>query len=138
MLSGFFLETSNNVLFCCPATEMASSRAASGPSSAAYTRLPNDSAASVASSTQVNPAKRGLLDRNLRRDALGRDEEEYREEDEDDDDDDDDEEDEDEERRQDGVRQAEAITSVWTLRILIITYILYAKMHGMFEREVRD
>ena len=35
---------------------------------------------------------------------------------------------EEEERRQDGVQQAEAITSSWTLRALIFTYILYVNI----------
>lgn len=110
-----------------PTREMGSNirthRATTGPSTAAYTRLPNDSTASIASSTQVDHAKQEILgntkDQSFRGDAPRRDEEEYGEEEFEDD--------YDEERRQDGVRQAEAITSVWTLRILILTYILYVK-----------
>lgn len=111
---------------------MTSNRAGSGPSTAAYTRLPNDSAAFIASSTQVDPAKQRILentkDHPSRGNALCRDEEEYGEEEHDDE--------EDEERRQDGVRQAEAITSVWTLRVLVLTYILYVKGQDIETRVI--
>ena len=89
-----------------------------GPSSVAvYTQLPNDSTASIASSTEVDhphddEAVNGRKDDRTRVDASplnGESEEE-------------------EERRQDGVKQAEAITSSWTLRALIFTYILYANI----------
>lgn len=105
-----------------------SHRATTGSSRVVYTRLQNDSTASVTSSTQVDHAKQGILentkDRSFRGDVSRQDEEEYGEEDYGEEDYEDD---YDEERRQDGVRQAEAITSVWTLRILILTYILYVK-----------
>lgn len=91
-------------------------RISPGPSSVAvYTQLPNDSAASMASSTQIDhphddEAVNGRKD-DPRVDAGHLNEEG-----------------EDEERRQDGVKQAEAITSSWTLRALIFTYILYANI----------
>lgn len=86
-----------------------------GPSTVAvYTQLPNDSTASMASSTQIDQphddeAVNGRKNDPTRVDAGPLNEES-----------------EEEERRQDGVKQAEAITSSWTLRALIFTYILYA------------
>lgn len=99
-------------------------------STAVYTRLANDSSASIAGSTQISRSQNGNPDngkyRPVREDTLCQDEE--------------DEEDEDygeeEERRQDGVRQAEAITSVWTFRALVFTYFLYVNFPqapGIFE-----
>lgn len=93
-------------------------------STAVYTRLANDSSASIEESTQISRPQNGNPDNGkyglVRENTLCQDEED--EEDEEDEDEDDDEE---EERRQDGVRQAEAITSVWTFRALVFTYFLY-------------
>ena len=86
-----------------------------GPSTVAvYTQLPNDSTASMASSTQIDQphddeAVNGRKNDPTRVDAGPLSNEDSEEE----------------ERRQDGVKQAEAITSSWTLRALIFTYILY-------------
>lgn len=89
-------------------------RASAGPSSSAvYTQLPNDSSSLLESNTQVDYSQDGT-DRNRpdpnRIDIDTRDEDEN---------------DEEYERRQDGVRQAEAITSSWTFRALVFTYVLY-------------
>lgn len=102
-------------------------RATAGPSAAAvYTQLPNDSTTLLEPSTQVNYSQHGIAgnkpDPN-RNDIDIRDEDEI----------DEDEIDE-EERRQDGVRQAEAITSSWTFRALVFTYVLYGLSWLEFNR----
>lgn len=89
-------------------------RATAGPSSSAvYTQLSNNSTSSLASGTQIHPQDE-IADSNndpSRIDIGTRDEDENEEE----------------ERRQDGVRRAEAITSSWTFRALVFTYVLYAR-----------
>lgn len=101
---------------CKMGSKSRSARILANPSSAVvYTRLPNDSSASIAGSTQTDhPQNVNPNDGKYQppgEDTLCQDEEEY--------------DGEEEERRQDGVRQAEAITSVWTFRVLILTYFLY-------------
>lgn len=107
-------------------------------STAVYTRLANDSSASIEESTQISRSQNGNPDNGkygpVRENTLCQDEED--EEDEEDEDDEDEDYDEEEERRQDGVRQAEAITSVWTFRALVFTYFLYVNFSqalGGFE-----
>ena len=89
-------------------------RASAGPSSSAvYTQLPNDSTSLLDSSTQVDYSQDGIAGNKPDSNRIAidtRDEDEI---------------DEEEERRQDGVRQAEAITSSWTFRALVFTYVLY-------------
>ncbi|EYE90522.1 siderophore iron transporter mirB [Aspergillus ruber CBS 135680] len=87
-------------------------RASAGPSSSAvYTQLPNDSTSLLDSSTQVDYSQDGIAGNKPDSNRIAidtRDEDEI---------------DEEEERRQDGVRQAEAITSSWTFRALVFTYV---------------
>lgn len=91
-----------------------SHRASAGPSSSAvYTQIPNDSTSSLESGAQVDYLQ-NLIDRNKTDpNRIGIDTRDNGSDDED-------------ERRQDGVRQAEAITSSWTFRALVFTYVLYA------------
>lgn len=99
-----------------------SRRTAPGPSSdAIYTRLPNDSIASLISNTQIDHSQREVTgdgkDGPEEVDTIlqGTPDEE------------DELQDGEEGRRQDGVKQAEAVTSTWTMRALIFTYVSYAK-----------
>ena len=89
-------------------------RATTGPSaSAVYTQLPNDSTSLLEPSTQVDYSQDGIAGNKPDPNRIDIDNR------------DDDENDEEDERRQDGVRQAEAITSSWTFRALVFTYGLY-------------
>lgn len=95
-------------------------RTAPGSSSdAIYTQLPNDSTVSVISNSQIDHSQREVpgdgKDGPEEVDTILQDTP------------DEEDEDEEEECRQDGVKQAEAITSTWTMRALIFTYVSYAK-----------
>jgi len=95
-------------------------RASAGPSSSAvYTQLASDSTSLLESGTQVDYSQGNCAgnkpDPN-RIDIDTRDSDE---------DDEEEEEEEEDERRQNGVWQAEAITSSWTFRALVFTYVLY-------------